>query len=1058
MKQASSVKLDQKPFGGDRHGPMRETAWSRLRLRAPALLVLVLALGITAVAWQSVRQASAGRAEQELSFLAREIADHVDQTMSGFEQALLASRAYLQATPVIDREQWLVFQVSQRLDATGMLGIGLAEVLKQGETAAYVRRIRAREMENYHIWPEGGRDAYAPIRFTAALNTDTRALGFDMYSERNRREAMERARDTGNAVLSRVISLVRALDGEPALATLLYLPVYRTPLPANAPVEARRAALASYVYTPLIVGEFLDATHNEVARRKLLARITGPGGETLYQSGGFDSASVDLRLVHDMQVYGQAWKIELRGLPGLVAASGGGRSALVGAGGVTIALLLFGILWTVTSTGIRADTLAQKMTRELRESEGRFKSLTELSADWYWEQDENYRFTSQSGGGDGWSSSAIVNVRGKTRWELKVVGMTEDDWRAHRAVLDARLPYQDFRFKRYDDSGVLRHISVSGEPVFDDQGRFKGYRGIGKDITASVLAEEKVQYLAYHDNLTGLSNRSSFSLLLSHAIDRAFSRDACLGLLFVDLDRFKVINDTLGHDAGDALLREVAARLRKTVRANDTVARWGGDEFVVLLEDIEAPENAARVADKLLAELARATQAVGNAFRVTPSVGISIYPRDGLDEHTLIKNADLAMYQAKEQGRNNYQFYVPQLNDEAAQRLKLETSLRDALERSEFVLHYQPKVDLVDGYISGVEALLRWQPPSQDMVSPAQFIPLLESTGLIVRVGEWVLRSACSQIQAWTAAGIKPCPIAVNISARQLEQRDFVERTKGIIAEHGIDASLLKLEITESMLMRRPDEAVTILRRLAGLGVKLSVDDFGTGYSSFSYLKRFPLNELKIDRSFVQDVIDPDSAAIALAIIELAHNLQLKVVAEGVETREQLLFLRTHGCDEMQGFFFAKPMAAEECTGFMGTQGRLDLAALADVEGTRSLLLVDDSAADLGLMQRALAPLGHPILLARTARDALHQLARHNVAVVISDQNMPGTRGVALMGSVRTLYPKAVRILASGVGTTDILAEGINTAGVHKYLDKNWAPERIRAEVHEAIQRYQAPA
>ncbi len=428
-------------------------------------------------------------------------------------------------------------------------------------------------------------------------------------------------------------------------------------------------------------------------------------------------------------------------------------------------------------------------------------------------------------------------------------------------------------------------------------------------------AEQRLTYLAQFDTLTGLANRSLFLDRFTQTLKQAQRNEWMVGVLFIDLDRFKVVNDTLGHAAGDQLLIEVAARLQKCVRAADALGRLGGDEFAIVLSKLRRPDDAALVAQKVVAALARPFTLEGQEIYVSASLGIGVYPSDGSDADTLLRNADTAMYRAKERGRNGYQFYLPQMNELALERLQLQTQLRGALERREFVLHYQPKAYLASGRISGFEALLRWQHPERGLLPPLQFIAILEETGLIIPVGEWVVRTVCEQLARWHAAGVTPRPVAINLSARQFQQRNFDTTIAAILADTGIDGGLLELELTESMLMSDAEEAVRMLNTMRSYGVRLSVDDFGAGYSSLAYLKRFPLDALKIDRAFIRDVTtDPDDASIALAIISLAHSLKLKVVAEGVETEAQLEFLKAHGCDEMQGYYFARPLDIADCT------------------------------------------------------------------------------------------------------------------------------------------------
>jgi diguanylate cyclase (GGDEF)-like protein len=426
-------------------------------------------------------------------------------------------------------------------------------------------------------------------------------------------------------------------------------------------------------------------------------------------------------------------------------------------------------------------------------------------------------------------------------------------------------------------------------------------------------AEARIQYLAYYDELTGLPNRTLFSQRLNHALAQARRYKKTLAVLFIDLDRFKNINDTLGHEAGDSLLQEMAKRLSDCLRESDTVARLGGDEFVVLLEEVADPKYAANVARKIVAAALNPFALKGGEYHITASIGISTYPDDGEDEQTLMKHADIAMYLAKDHGKNNYQFYSAQINAHSFERLALESSLRHALERNEFLLHYQPKIDLNTGDFTGMEALIRWQHPDLGMVSPALFIPLAEETGLIVPIGRWVLKTACAQNKAWQAQGLPRLRISVNLSARQFNDKNLVQDVANVIKETGLAPELLELEITESMVMYNPDQAVKLLSELKAMGLFVAIDDFGIGYSSLSQLKRFPIDTIKVDRSFIKDLMDNrEDAAITEAIIAMGKSLKLNVIAEGVETGDQAGFLRDHQCDEMQGYYFSKPLPEKE--------------------------------------------------------------------------------------------------------------------------------------------------
>jgi diguanylate cyclase (GGDEF)-like protein len=443
-----------------------------------------------------------------------------------------------------------------------------------------------------------------------------------------------------------------------------------------------------------------------------------------------------------------------------------------------------------------------------------------------------------------------------------------------------------------------------------------------RETQATIEHAQRVEYLAFHDALTGLPNRSLFSKLLIQGIHQAQRYERQLAVLFLDLDRFKSINDTLGHDAGDELLREVAARLKSCLRESDTVARLGGDEFVVLLSELSEEKYAANVAQKILVATARPFVLLGNEFTVTASVGISTFPHDGVDEQTLTKNADIAMYHAKEQGKNNYQFFSTSLGSDVFGRLALEGSLRHALERNEFELHYQPKRNFQDGRVSGVEALLRWNHPDLGLVEPLQFISIAEETGLIVPIGKWVLKTACQQIMAWRAQGLPPVNVAVNLTPRQFFDPQLLPELRTILAATGMAAPLLELEITEGLLLHDVEKSKRVLVEIKRMGIRIAVDDFGVGYSSLATLQRFPIDTVKIDRSFIRDAAEKTgNDTLTAAIIAMGRSLSLNIVAQGVETKAQADFLRERACDEMQGFYFDTPAPGDRLAAMLKTQG-----------------------------------------------------------------------------------------------------------------------------------------
>ncbi|HEY5799432.1 MAG TPA: EAL domain-containing protein [Burkholderiaceae bacterium] len=457
-----------------------------------------------------------------------------------------------------------------------------------------------------------------------------------------------------------------------------------------------------------------------------------------------------------------------------------------------------------------------------------------------------------------------------------------------------------------------------------------GVVAIVRDISERKQAEARILHMAHHDSLTGLPNRALVADRLGHAITSARRNGNAVMVAFIDLDSFKLVNDGLGHNAGDELLKVVAARMTGCVRANDTVGRFGGDEFVLVLPEVgDSPATMSLLMEKIRLAVIEPIQLAGQEVQVSCSIGVSVFPRDGIDPDALLSNADAAMYRAKDKGKNNYQFYTHEMNASVEEKLALLEGLRNAVEQQQFRVLYQPKVDLHSGAVFGVEALVRWEHPEHGMISPLRFIPLAEESGLIVLIGEWVMRTACRQARAWQDAGL-PVTVSVNVSPRQFDDAQLVSQVEDALLDAALDPQYLELEVTESLIMRDMQQAVAKMRVLKNMGVSLSVDDFGTGYSSLSALKSFPISRLKIDRSFVSDLAtSADDQAIARAIISLAHQLHLRVIAEGVETEQQQGFLRENGCDEMQGYLFSKPVEASHITAMLLRQGATADSALA---------------------------------------------------------------------------------------------------------------------------------
>jgi diguanylate cyclase (GGDEF)-like protein/PAS domain S-box-containing protein len=568
-----------------------------------------------------------------------------------------------------------------------------------------------------------------------------------------------------------------------------------------------------------------------------------------------------------------------------------------------------------------------------RDSEQRFRHLIENASDMVMVLEEQ--------GGIRYVSPAVERMMGFSPEEVVGRGIFEfvhpDDLLATRALfrrlLNSTEEVMTVELRNQRKDGSWCHIEATTQNLLQKP----GVRGIvvnARDLSERKLAKDRLDHIAYHDVLTDLPNRLLFNDYLNKAIANARRRAAMVAVLFLDLDRFKVINDTLGHSVGDELLQNVAERLVATAREGDTVARWGGDEFTIILTSVSNARDAARVAQRIIGSLSEPFVVSGHELYITATIGISMFPNAGDDVETLVRNADTAMYRAKEEGQNHYQFYTPKMNAGAGERLALESRLRRALEREEFVLHYQPQIDARTGRTMGAEALVRWQHPDMGLVTPKDFIPLAEETGLIVPIGDWIMRAACLQARAWQESGVEHLRVAVNLSARQFSQRDLQQMVVRMLKDTGADPTWLELELTESLLINCENRVVAAMKDLAAIGVSVSIDDFGVGYSSYSYLKRYPVSALKIEQSFVRGMLtDAHDHAIVQSIITMAHKLGLHVIAEGVETRAQSELLCASQCDILQGYFFSRPMPAPDFTKLISKEWTLREDEVVGVPG-----------------------------------------------------------------------------------------------------------------------------
>ena len=611
----------------------------------------------------------------------------------------------------------------------------------------------------------------------------------------------------------------------------------------------------------------------------------------------------------------------------------------------------------------------------------------------------------------------------------------------------------EHRILRLDGS---ERIVFQQAEALQESGHIVLLRGTLQDITERKTNEARIEYLANHDALTDLPNRNLLNDRIGQAIAQARRTDQHLATLVLDLDRFKFVNDSYGHPVGDALLKAVAARLKVAVREGDTVARLGGDEFVILLTGLADTDAAENVVQKVLEMFTEPFMLIGNELHMSTSIGVSIFPEDGTSSDMLLKTADAALYSAKDKGRNGYQFYTRNMGVQVEERAELENALHQALVRQEFELHYQPKVDLRSGKIYGMEALLRWRRPEIGMMPPDRFIPLAEETGLIVPIGEWVLRTACARLKEWHETGHPDLTMAVNVSARQFRQQSVPELVRNVLADTGLAAEYLELELTESLLMQNREVVVQALEQLKKIGVTLSLDDFGTGYSSLSYLKQFPIDVVKIDQSFIRDVTNSvDGASLTRSIIAMAESLHMTTVAEGVETEGQLGFLNTNHCDAMQGYYFSRPLPQHEMTALLGAGTHLPADSCHQEQKNRTLLIVDDDENILAALQRLLRRDGYHILSTTSPREALELLATHQVGVIVSDARMPEMHGTELLRCVRGMYPGIVRIMLSGYTELQSVTDAINEGAVYKFLTKPWDDGLLREHLAESFRHHE---
>ncbi len=897
----------------------------------PAFLVLGLGLAITVVAWRFFTQQLSREAEIDFDHRVSLAVESLDRHVEDNVSLLIGLRGLFNASEMLERHEFRryvsEFGIGERYPSVRLLSF--VRYVRAAQKAEFERSVRsdrsldARGYPGFAIRPPGERSEYMVVTYIEPMTGNESAFGFDLLSDPKRRASIEYARDRGVATASEPLRL--AADPGGKLSFTLRMPLYRPDMPIGTVAE-RRAAFAGVVASAIQVESLVNAYLGRQlgVAYDVLIHDLGVGGGTEVGAGavrifGREPEGAARQRVVTRDVAGRTWRLQFSAPDASPVGIGGELPLVVLLGGLVTSLLLFWLVLTQLRAHQRALQLAEsavavRAAEGLREQLSFIQQLIEAVPQPIFFKDTQGRYLGVNRAWERFFGIAREQFVGRSVFEL----YPEDPElaRKHHArdvELFASPGSQSYEAAIRDAQGALRQTIYNKATFSRADGSIAGLIGTITDISEQRRVEEQVRHMANHDALTQLPNRSLLQDRISQAIAKAKRNEEVLALLFIDLDRFKTINDSLGHPVGDRLLQAVAARLLACTRAADTVARIGGDEFVVLLGDLDRAETARVVAQKVLESLSAPLTLDSHVLQVTPSVGIAAYPADGTDVETLMRNADTAMYHAKQVGRNNYQFFTQAMNDAAQQRLQLEGDLRRALERDELTLQYQPQLDLRTGGIVGFEALVRWRHPQRGMVAPSEFIPVAEEAGLIVALGEWVLRAACTQAVAWHRAGHQHLQLAVNCSARQFQDAGFVAAVDRILRESGMPAQRLELEITESIIIRHTEEVNARFQALEDMGVRISIDDFGTGYSSLSYLKRLSIHQLKIDQSFVRDIgTDPNDAAIVGAIVTIAHSLGLEVVAEGVETAEQLGFLRAVGCDAAQGYLFSKPLPAAE--------------------------------------------------------------------------------------------------------------------------------------------------
>lgn len=1059
----------------------------------PAILLLILGTVATLAVYCVIRTAESGQLDADLRRKADARADAIKGGLKEAIEVLMNVNQVFQVNPDLTREQYQTFVKPLTARHPYIQAISFQRFITESERPLYERSLQANFPGVQIGQLRDGKREIAPVKpvylvvdYLVPTATNVEALGLDVSSNPAIMRTADLARNTGLPMSTEQFRLAQEQGKQ--MGFLVTMPVYR--------IRSGKSSPASEVvgYTAAVFRS-RDLVEKTLASVDLLHQFDLDLTVSMGSKGDHDDMVIHFSaepqqnhlswlpstlvfdippaLYREFEIGGQRWKIKLTATQDFVASYGRDPLSVL-AIGLILSIMIATIAQTQSARALRIEALVRERTRELsvanemlvsdnaarrraeyalrlreRAIEASANSVAITSADGpnFAIEYVNPAFERMTG----YIESEILGKPSEILWEPEIDQPGVEEIR--KCGREKKEGHAILRCYRKDGTPYWSEVYLA--PFEGDDGKIEHFVAIQYDITETKRYQDELEAHANHDSLTGLANRNLLTFHLANAVTRANDSGAKFWLACIDLDRFKFVNDTVGHKAGDYLLKRVAERLQSVVTPECNVARIGADEFVIVLEGFNGVTEATQILNEILAAIAEPLSYLGHEFFLTCSIGVASYPDQANDPESLLKYADVAMYRAKDEGRNNIQFYTPVMNERALERLRIERDLRSALDHQELILHYQPQVDLRTGRIVAAEALVRWRHRELGLVPPARFIGLAEETGLIVPIGEWVMREACNQMLQWRKAGYEINRVAVNLSARQFVQTDLVQTIGQILEDTKLPPQCLEIELTESLVMTDVERAIGILRRLKSLGLQLSIDDFGTGYSSLSYLKRFPIDVLKIDRSFVRDItVDPDDAAIATSIITLAHSLKLHVIAEGVETDAQLAFLRRHQCDQMQGYQFSRPVPANEFLQMLKIGKRLAPAGM-ELGHARGTVLVVDCEANIGSsLQRLLRPDGYLVLAATSPQQAFEMLATNRVEIVIADQRMPNMTGTEFLGRVKDLYPDTIRMMLSGFAAAESVIDAVNHGEIFRFFTKPWNDQALRQSIQEAFHHY----